>query len=174
MTKNDYYLPLRRYVNLYGNIMKKADRLKTLQLFHAGLLVESLMLLEQYGAFDRVTAQKVREDILSAPARVGQFGLQSPDDVFRIHREIFGFSDWTLCRETAVFHITNTSCKLCSIAKVMGSPQPCQWCCIGPLSALCGGLKNSFSLRVESTLWNGHQCRFSAAEQNKNNTHHTE
>jgi hypothetical protein len=138
--------------------MEKSDILATLRLFYAGLLVDSLSQFEHYGLLGKVALQKQQENLLSAPRRIEQFGFRSPAEIFTAHRDIFGFSDWNMESNGSVVEVTNTACKICAIAQVMGTVQPCDVCCINPLNALCGALKEPHSLTVEHTLWTSERC----------------
>ncbi len=140
--------------------MKTIEPLPTLQLFYAGLLAESVALLDRCGLSEKVREEKMREDELSAPLRNEQFGITCVEEIFMTHRDVFGFSDWTVRHRGQTMEVVNTTCKLCAIAKLTGSVQPCTLCCIQPLNSLCRALEPPYSITAATTLWDSEQCCF--------------
>jgi hypothetical protein len=102
----------------------------------------------------------MREDERSAPLRNEQFGITRVEEIFATHRDVFGFSDWTVRCCGPMMEVVNTTCKLCAIAGLTGTVQPCTLCCIQPLNSLCGALESPYSITAATTQWDSEQCCF--------------
>ena len=136
------------------------NRLEMLQLLYAGLLAEAVSLFEQHGILDNITEQKLREEILSASARIKQLQLQTPEDIFSLHSSVIGFTDWNIEPMQNGFRITNSHCKLYAITKALDCANPCLLCCIHPLNALCEALNPKQTIIVETTMKDSNRCTF--------------
>lgn len=147
--------------------MNTDEALTILQLFHAGLLAETVRQCDKHGILNEVTEEMLREDRHSARARLKQFEIASPDELFVRHKEIFGFSDWSVAVSDSEIRITNTSCKVCAIAQATGTAQPCYLCCVNPFTALCKAMDPEYSITVRETLWSSSRCTFIIRQINK-------
>jgi hypothetical protein len=141
--------------------MNETNSLKTLQLFYAGLMVDSASNFDHFGVLERVTAKKTREQALAAPGQLAQLGIRSPRELFESFASIFGCAQWEVTEKTGGSVTAETqTCLACAIAKKRGSGRPCELYCINPFHALAGSLSPAKSLHVEETLWTGGRCRF--------------
>lgn len=138
--------------------MQSSEMLATLQLLHAGHLVDMLEILEEAGTLERVTARYARLGHLAAPARVAQLGLVTADDVLRFHARLTGWASWSWTRTGDAIFANTAACKLSMIARLRGTAQPCHLWCIHPLQALCGALDPPVIVHAERTLWLDPEC----------------
>jgi hypothetical protein len=140
--------------------MKPNEILEMLQLLHAGLMVEAVARFHQHGLLKQVTSDKLREDRLSAEARIAQFEIESAEDLFCLHTQLYGFVHWHLDRQNDSICISGRACKLHDIASATTMVSPCDVCCINPLRTLSAALPTPMSLSVDSTLWDSDECLF--------------
>ena len=136
------------------------NNIKTLQLLYAGLLADSVAIFEKYGILEKIKLQKSVENKLAAPARVNQFALKHPEDVFNLFNKLLGFAEWKINRASQGYIFSAKACKLKCISSTMNSAKPCDLCCIDPLSALCESLANPYMLEVYQTMWEDIECIF--------------
>jgi hypothetical protein len=139
--------------------MKTTEILEILQLLHAGDQIDALARFESRGLLEEISNLARMEDRMAAAARIGQFGLTGPIEVFQFHSRVFGHALWHCDREENGIIATARTCKLCAIARARGTARPCALCCTDPLAALCAALPSPVSLSVVSTLWNEDRCR---------------
>lgn len=138
--------------------MESSEMLATLQLLHAGHLVDMVEILEETGTLDRVIARFERQGRLAAPARLVQFGLATAEDVFRFHARLTGWTSWSCIRKGNASIARTSACKLSMIARIRGTAQPCHIWCIHPLRAFCGALAPPVIVHAERTLWTDPEC----------------
>lgn len=138
-----------------------------LQLIHTGTLVDILEEYERLNLLELRTSINETEQRLAARARVQQFGLCAPKDVFQLFSEIFGFVEWRKKITDTENSWKADACKLCAIAIKRGTIQPCKLFCIDPLRALCSALQPAFTLTVQKTLWESDSCSFVISKQSK-------
>lgn len=133
---------------------------KLLQLFYAGVLADSVSNYNKAGILGQVTETKLAQQKIAAPAQLKQLEINSPEELFESFSRIFGCIEWNMSKDGNAISACGNSCLLCSIAKKMGTAQPCHIYCINPFRALAEALNPSFSLEVCETLWEGEKCRF--------------
>lgn len=138
----------------------KQKQFETLQLLYSGLLADAVLVLEKHEILRQVIKQNNVEQILSAPAKVRQFDLKTPEDVFSLYSELFGFAEWEKQSGTPDKVFKTDRCKLKSISKAGGEASPCELCCINPVKALCGALDGNYKVQVLKTLWEDNECIF--------------
>jgi hypothetical protein len=139
--------------------MESEKKLKLLRMFYAGVLADSVLRLGREGVLEKVTAEKKAEQMLTGKARAQQLGIQTPNQVFEVLPDIFGCADWTVENNEAGFTAKATNCMLCALAKKMGAPCPCNIYCLDAMEGMVKGLNPEAVYQVESTLWDGGQCR---------------
>jgi hypothetical protein len=148
--------------------MDERNELKTLQLFYAGLMVDSAVNFERFGVLPQVTEKKAREQALAAPAQLDQLGIRAPRQLFERFGAIFGCARWELSElEDGTLSAETRSCLACAMAKKRSAAQsggaggrPCELYCINPFRGLAAALNPARRLEVEETLWEGERCRF--------------
>ena len=132
---------------------------RTLQLFYAAALVDSVVNYEEHGALETVTARKRKEQEAAAPAQLARLCIDAPAEVFRLFGEIFGCAAWEIVSDSDErTEARAASCMLCAIARQRGAASPCRLFCINPFSGFAKALGRE--LTVEETLWTGDECRF--------------
>jgi len=134
---------------------------KTLQLFYAGLMVDSAANYEHFGITAQVAEKKQKEQAVAAPRQLAQLGVQTPAEIFLKFASVFGCADWQVTENAdgSAAAVTKT-CLACGIAKTRGGGKPCQLYCINPFRGLAAALSPSRALDVQETLWEGKECRF--------------
>lgn len=140
--------------------MTESERLKTLQLMYAGVLVDAVRQYGSFGILEEVTEKKRIEQELAARDQVSRLGIRTPEDLFTVLPEIFGCAAWNPDASGPVFRVETRSCLMCALAKRLGAPAPCSIYCINPSRALAAALPVPHSLTVKSTLWEGSSCVF--------------
>lgn len=146
--------------------MEQKTKIKTLQLLYAGLLADMVSIYDKHRILESVISQKSIENQLAAPARVSQFKLTAPKDVFETHNKLIGYADWQIKVIDKNTFVSSTSCKLCDIAKSMNTVEPCHLCCIDPLSTICEALNVPHKIEVVKTLWEKDECVFKIYSRN--------
>ncbi len=140
--------------------MTESERIKTLQLMYAGVLVDAV---RQYGAFgilEQVAEKKRIEQELAARDQVSRLGIRTPGDLFTVLPEIFGCAAWSPDASSPVFRVETRSCLMCALAKRLGAPAPCSIYCVNPTAGMAKALPMPHTLTVRSTLWDGSSCVF--------------
>jgi hypothetical protein len=162
MIINDYLSDKANGIIFYRKIkiIMKQNRIKTLQLLYTGLLVDTVSIYDKHKILGSVVSQKNIENQLAAPARVSQFKLNAPKDVFETHNKLIAYADWQIKVIDNNTFVSSTSCKLCDIAKSINTVEPCRLCCIDPLSSICEALKVPHKIEVVKTLWEEDKCVF--------------
>lgn len=140
--------------------MTESERLKTLQLMYAGVLVDAVRQYGSFGILENVTEKKRIEQELAARDQVARLGIQTPEDLFTVLPEIFGCASWSPDASGPVFRVETQSCLMCALAKRLGAPAPCSMYCINPSVGMAKALTVPHTLKVESTLWEGNSCVF--------------
>jgi hypothetical protein len=141
--------------------MNDQDRMKTLQLFYAGMLVDAAANFEHFGVLQQVKEKKAREQALAAPAQLTQLGIHAPRELFERFAAIFGCARWEVRDlEDGAMVAETQSCLASAIARKRGGGRPCELYCINPFRGLAQALSPSRALQVEETLWEGAHCRF--------------
>jgi hypothetical protein len=140
--------------------MKEKNNITTLQLLHAGLLADFVLVLDKNDLLEKITAQKEIENSLAAPARVRQLGFKNPIDVFNFYSEIIGFTEWGFISVAGSYSFTAKQCKLKNVAASLLSESPCILCCFNPIASLCRSLEIPYKAKVVQTLWESGSCIF--------------
>lgn len=139
--------------------MELEKRLKLLQIIYAGALADSVLRMGKEGILEKVTAEKREEQMLTGKLRTAQFGIGSPEEVFTKLAEIFGCANWTIESDNEGFTAEATGCMLCTIAKKIGAPCPCNIHCLDPMEGMIKGIDPDLKYEVLETLWSGRNCK---------------
>ncbi|MBN2348522.1 MAG: L-2-amino-thiazoline-4-carboxylic acid hydrolase [Bacteroidales bacterium] len=137
--------------------------LKTLQLFYASVLADSVFYYNNAGILNMVTEKKAKQQELTAASQLKQLHINSPEELFEFFSNVFGCIQWQTVTTKEGLAARGKHCLLCSIAKKMQTAQPCFIYCINPLRAMINALNNGHHLSVEKTLWDGDICEFKVA-----------
>jgi len=129
--------------------------LKTLQLFYASALADSVYHYTNAGILSMVTEKKAGQ-----PSQLKQLKISTPEQLFELFSRIFGCIQWDVKTISDEVIATGNHCLLCSLAKKMQTAQPCFIYCINPLKAMAKAMEPSYKLKVEHTLWDGDYCEF--------------
>ncbi len=140
--------------------METEKRLKMLQLFYAGVLADSVRRYSEAGILNEVEAQKEKEQRMAAKGQLAQLQISTPAEIFKMYSEVFGCISWNIEETEDKLTARGHSCLLCSIAKKMNLPKPCNIYCINPVRAQAESLDGGFRLNVASTLWESDKCEF--------------
>ena len=141
--------------------METEKKIKMLQMFYAAALTDSVLRLHKEGVLDKVTAEKKREQLASGKIRAAQLGIESSEQVFSVLSDIFGCANWTTVQAQNGFSAKASNCMLCAMAKRVGAPSPCSIYCLDAMEGMVKGLSPDADYRVESTLFDGTECRVS-------------
>jgi hypothetical protein len=139
--------------------MEDQKKVPILQLTYAAALADATLRMGREGVLDKVTAEKRKEQLLSGKARVDQFGISRPEDVFLKLSDIFDCVRWEIKTEPGGFSAEGKACKLCALAKRMGTQSPCNIYCLDPMEGMVMGLDSGLKFVVKETLWSGQRCR---------------
>lgn len=131
---------------------------QTLQLFYAAALADSAYHYGRHGVMEEVTEVKRKAQQMAAKTQLAQLGIGSLGDAYRRLAALFGCAAWRLDSTETTLTARSESCKLCAIAKKMGSPKPCGPYCINPFAAYAREF--GYELKVEKTLWEDDACVF--------------
>ncbi len=133
--------------------------MKTLQLFYAAVLADSVVNYEENGILEKVTAKKSIEQEAAAPAQLQRLGISGLSDLFSVNSSLFGCARWNVAETGDTAEAVSESCLLCAIARQRGTASPCGIFCINPFKGFARAL--GYSLEARETLWDGSRCRFS-------------
>lgn len=140
--------------------MDTAKHVQILQMAYAGALADTVLQFSKEGVLARVTERKRLEQLATGKQRLAAFGITKPEEVFLKLSEIFGCARWEIVNDSAEsFLAQSSSCTLCAIAKKVGAPNPCNLYCLDPMEGLLKAIAPAAAYTVESTLWEGKQCR---------------
>jgi hypothetical protein len=134
--------------------------LKTLQLFYASVLADSVYQYNNAGILSMVTEKKAGQQALTAASQIRQLRINTPEKLFELFSRIFGYVQWNVKITPIEAIATGNYCLLCSLAKKMQTAQPCFIYCINPIKAMLKAMEPSYKLAVEHTLWDGNNCEF--------------
>lgn len=137
--------------------------LKTLQLFYASVLADSVFYYNNAGILNMVTEKKAKQQELTAASQLKQLNINSPEELFEFFSRVFGCIQWQTETTEEGLVARGKHCLLCSIAKKMQTAQPCFIYCINPFRSMMNALNNGHHLSVEQTLWDGDICEFKVA-----------
>lgn len=139
---------------------------KTLQLFYASALVDSVYHYDQSGILNSVAKKKKQQQALTASTQLQQLSLTIPEELFLYFTKVFGCINWEITKTDKGITAYGKNCLLCSLAKKKKTAEPCSIYCINPIEELLKAMDPSFSLKVEKTLWNDDQCLFKVVPEN--------
>lgn len=141
--------------------MEALEKVKVLQAVYAGALADSVLRLGNEGVLEKVTKQKKGEQLACGRARAAQLGIASPEEVFTKLSDLMGCADWAVAADAdgGGFSATAARCMLCSLSKRMGTQSPCRIYCLDPMEGMVKGLRADADFEVQSTLYEGSQCR---------------
>jgi hypothetical protein len=138
--------------------MEMEKRFKVLQGMYAGILADSVLRMGREGILEKVTEEKMAEQMKSGRIRAEQLGITKPQEVFEVLSEIFGCANWKITDTDNGFKAEATGCMLCRLAKKMGAQAPCKIYCLDPMEAMVKGIDNNTDYTVHETLWEGEKC----------------
>lgn len=131
-----------------------------LQLFYAGVLVETANNYAQMGVMEQIAEKKRREQAIAASAQLTRLGAKNPAELFTKMKEVFGCVNWQIEENGNITRATGSNCLMCAIAKKTGSAKPCDLYCINPMKAFGEAMRPGKKLNIEKTLWESNECVF--------------
>ena len=140
------------------NIMSK--ELKTLQLFYASALADSVYHYNKSGILNLVTEEKRKTQALTSGSQLKQLGISTPEELFEFFSKVFGCIEWNYQESDGELIASGKHCLLCGLAKKMQTAQPCYIYCINPFREMLNAMTPSYKLSVDETLWDGEKCVF--------------
>jgi hypothetical protein len=140
--------------------------LKTLQLFYASALADSVYHYNNAGILSLVTEKKAGQQALTAASQLKQLKISTPEQLFELFSRTFGCIKWDVKTSSDKVLASGNHCLLCSLAKKMQTAQPCFIYCINPLKAMLKAMEPSYKLEVEHTLWDSNYCEFKVLNNN--------
>jgi len=140
------------------------QNLKTLQLFYASALADSVYHYINAGILNLVTEKKAGQQALTAASQLKQLKVNTPEQLFVLFSRIFGCIKWDINTTSDEVIARGNHCLLCSLARKMQTAQPCFIYCINPLKAMLNAMEPSYKLVVGHTLWDGNHCEFKVAK----------
>jgi len=138
--------------------MDTEKRVQILELAYAGALVDSVRCLNNEGILEKVTEQKKKEQFALGKQQAERFGIQKPEEVFQKLSEIFNCASWEILNKEMGFTAVSKVCKLCALAKRMGTESPCRIYCLNPMEGMVKGIDPAKEFNVGETLWDGGKC----------------
>ena len=140
-------------------ILLLEQKLKTLQMYYAAVLAETVTHYGENGILDKVTKHKQAEQMKNGAESAMRFGVKEPRQVFQKVQDTFGCSNWKCTDTEDGFIAVATSCMLCAISKKMGNFSPCQIFCLSPIDAMLKAISPKAGFSVMDTLWDSNECR---------------
>ncbi len=149
--------------------MEANEKVKVLQAIYAGALADSVLRLGNEGVLEKVTGRKRAEQLAGGGARAAQLGITSAEEVFTKLSDLMGCADWkvSVSGEGKGFTAVASRCMLCAFAKKMGAQSPCRIYCLDPMEGMVKALDAHNDYRVESTLFEGGECRVVVSPNNE-------
>lgn len=138
--------------------------LKTLQLFYASVLADSVYHYTNSGILNLITETKRKQQALTAPSQIKQLGIQNPKELFTYFSRVFGCIKWDVNEIEKGFVAIGKHCQLCHLTKRLQTSQPCHIYCINPYRELLKAMHPSYKLSVDKTLWESDTCVFKVSE----------
>jgi len=134
-------------------------KLKTLQMYYAAALADSVYRYGTEGILDKIIEQKRAEQLKGGAEVAVRLGVKEPKNAFENVQELCGCANW-ICTDTENgFEAVATSCMLCTISKKMGNFSPCQIYCLSPIEAMLKSVSPNADIFVMDTLWNSDKCK---------------
>lgn len=138
--------------------MELEKKLKTLQMYYAAALADSTLRYGSAGILDKVTEQKLNEQINAGASLAERFGVKEPWQAFEKAQELYGCANWSREDTDNGFVAVCTNCMLCAISKKMGPYSPCKIHCLSPIEAMAKAVAPDADFVTEKTLWNDEKC----------------
>ena len=146
-------------MNNEEKILFLEQKLKTLQMYYAAALADSILRYGREGILDKVAEQKKAEQMNGGAETAMRFGVKEPKQVFEKVQDLFGCANWVCTDTENGFEAVTKSCMLCAISRKMGNFSPCQIYCISPIEAMMKGVAPNSKFTVMDTLWNSFECK---------------
>jgi len=134
------------------------QKLKTLQLFYAAALADTVARYGNEGILDKITAQKREEQMKNGAGLAARFDITGPKQAIEKTRDTYGCADWVCTDTSSGFNAVASNCILCAISKKTGQFSPCQIHCLSPLEAMIKGISPGAEFSVAGTLWDSDKC----------------
>ena len=135
------------------------QKLKTLQLYYAAAIADSVARYGREGILEKITNQKGEEQARNGAGLAARFGVTEPIQAIEKTRDTYGCANFVCTDTNSGFEAVATSCMLCSISKQMGGQfSPCRIHCLSPMEAMIKGVSPDSDFRVISTLWESDKC----------------
>ena len=138
--------------------MKNEKNIQLLQMTYAAVLADATAQFDKENVLQNVTRRKKAEQAATGKMKAEQFGITSPEAVFKKLAEVFNCAAWEIKNGKDKFVAETATCKLCAIAKKINAPAPCHLYCLDPMEGMIRGLNPNADFDVEETLWEGEKC----------------
>ncbi len=143
--------------------MELEKNMGILQNVYATAIAESVNIYANAGILPGVEAQKKARQVQIAPYMIRQLGIVSIDEVFTRLSDIFGCANWVVEKDSEKIVAHATTCKLCALAKKMGTASPCNGWCIDPMTAMIQTIATNEGytafIETNSTLMKDSACK---------------
>jgi L-2-amino-thiazoline-4-carboxylic acid hydrolase len=140
--------------------MDTNEKLKAVQMIYAGALADMTLRMGNAGVLEQITKEKRDEQFITGKSRALQMGITKPEEVFTRLSDLMGCANWQIERtDENEFRAVATGCALCTIAKKIGAPSPCNPFCLNPMEGMVVGFAPETEFSVEDTLYEGNECR---------------
>lgn len=139
--------------------MEEREKLSFVQDAYAGVLADSVRHLALAGVLEEVTRRKKAEQEAGGPRMAARLKAATPGEVFQNVSKAFACADWETEEREGEWIATAKRCKLCALAKQLSTESPCRIYCLNPLEGMVRAVKPGASFAVESTRWEGEDCR---------------
>jgi hypothetical protein len=146
--------------------METNEKLKTVQMIYAGALADMTLRMGNAGVLEQITKEKREEQLSTGKSRAMQMGIANPKEVFTKLSDLMGCANWQIQKnDENGFTAVATGCALCSFAKRIGAPSPCNPFCLNPMEGMVVGMNPDDGFLVEETLYEGNECRVRVCSQ---------
>ena len=135
------------------------QKLKTLQLYYAAALADSVVRYGNEGILDKITEQKRAEQMKNGAGLAARLGVTEAKQAIENTRDAFGCADWFCTDTDSGFEAVASRCTLCAISKQMGRFSPCQIHCLSPMEAMMKGISPNIEIEYIGTLWDSDKCK---------------
>lgn len=139
--------------------MDLEKRVQILEFAYAGVLADATNCFGREGILEKVTEEKKKMQMALGKQQTERYGVQKPDEVFTKLAEIFNCASWEINHDEDGFIAESKVCKLCAIAKRMGTSSPCFIYCLNPMEGMVKGINPNAIYEVMETMWDGEKCR---------------
>ena len=139
--------------------MDLEKRVQILEFAYAGVLADAVQCFAKEGILEKVTEEKKKVQMALGKQQAERYGVQKPEEVFTKLSEIFNCASWEISCEGDRFIAESKVCKLCAIAKKMGTSSPCYIYCLNPMEGIVKAINPDSIYEVMETMWDGQKCR---------------